>query len=115
MARRSPEIKSSILIVDDVRVNLETQAVDRAGTPIHLTRKEFNLLSYLMQHAGVIMSRSLIMEHVWTAESDPFSNTVEAHIRNIRKKITLHGHPDLILNLPGRGYVIDIPANLSKF
>ncbi|MEK7646402.1 MAG: response regulator transcription factor [Patescibacteria group bacterium] len=115
MARRSPQIKSPIITVDNVNLNTETQTVERGGTPLHLTRKEFNLLSYLMHHAGVVMSRSLIMEHVWTAESDPYSNTVEAHIRNVRKKLTAHGHADLIINLPGRGYVIDTPENLSKF
>jgi len=115
VARRPIELKLTLLAVDNLTLHIEKQTVERAGEPIHLTRKEFNLLKYLMIHSGVIMSRSLIMEYVWTAESDPFSNTVEAHIRNIRKKLTIKRRPDLILNLPGRGYVIDTPANLLRF
>ncbi len=115
VARRPSELKPTLLTVDNLTLHVEKQTVARAETPIHLTRKEFNLLKYLMMHVGVIMSRSLIMEYVWTAESDPFSNTVEAHIRNIRKKLTTKKQPDLILNLPGRGYVIDTPTNLLRF
>ncbi len=115
VARRPTELKPTLLTVDNLTLHVEQQTVERAGVPIHLTRKEFNLLKYLMMHAGVIMSRSLIMEYVWTAESDPFSNTVEAHIRNIRKKLTSQKQPNLILNLPGRGYVIDTPENLLRF
>lgn len=115
VTRRSPELKSDILKIDDLVLDINKQTVERNSTPIHLTRKEFNLLKYLMLHQGLIMSRSLIMEYVWTAESDPFSNTVEAHIRNIRKKLNIKRKPDLILNIPGRGYVIDNPDKLTRF
>ena len=54
------------------------------------------------------------MEHVWTADSNPFSNTVEAHIRNLRKKININSRPNLIVNIPGRGYIIDSPENLER-
>jgi DNA-binding response OmpR family regulator len=49
------------------------------------------------------------MEHVWSADQDPFSNTIEAHIRNVRKKINDTSHPHLIVNVPGRGYILDRP------
>ena len=54
------------------------------------------------------------MEHAWTADSNPFSNTVEAHMRNLRKKLNVGRKPNLIMNIPGRGYVIDTPQNLKK-
>lgn len=115
LSRRPTEIKPTLLKVSNLILNIEKQTVERAGIPIHLTRKEFNLLKYLMLHVGMVMSRSLIMEYVWSIESDPFSNTVESHIRNIRKKLTLKKQANMILNLPGRGYVIDSPENLSRF
>lgn len=115
LARRPTGIRSTVLKVDNLTLNIERQTVERAGVPLHFTRKEFNLLKYLMLHKGIVVSRSLIMEYVWTIESDPFSNTVESHIRNIRKKLMSKRQPNMILNLPGRGYVIDSPENLSKF
>jgi DNA-binding response OmpR family regulator len=54
------------------------------------------------------------MEHVWTADSNPFSNTVEAHIRNLRLKLNVGNKPNLIVNVSGRGYVMDTPENLRK-
>jgi DNA-binding response OmpR family regulator len=64
----------------------------------------------MIRNAGVVLSRANIMEHVWTADSDPFSNTVEAHIRNIRKKLNAGNKPNLIVNMQGRGYMMDIPG-----
>jgi DNA-binding response OmpR family regulator len=55
----------------------------------------------------MVLSRSVIMERVWNAESDPFSNTIESHILNLRKKINVGRKKDLIRNVPGRGYSIN--------
>jgi DNA-binding response OmpR family regulator len=54
------------------------------------------------------------MEHVWSADGNPFSNTVEAHVRNVRLKLNAGGAPDMIANLPGRGYVLDDPESLAR-
>ncbi|MES2931863.1 MAG: winged helix-turn-helix domain-containing protein, partial [Pseudomonadota bacterium] len=64
-------------------MELESAAVCRIVRE-ELLPREFRLLEYMMRHPGIVLSRAMIMEHVWTADSDPFSNTVEAHIRNIR-------------------------------
>jgi two-component system, OmpR family, response regulator len=113
LARRSPEIKSSALAVADLALDPDLNAVRRGKRQIHLTRKEFHMLQYLMQHSGTVMSRAQLMEHVWTADGNPFSNTVEAHIRNLRKKLNAGKAPNLIANVPGRGYVIDTPKRLA--
>jgi DNA-binding response OmpR family regulator len=67
-----------------------------------------------MKNVGTVLSRALLMEHVWTADSNPFSNTVEAHIRNLRKKLNNGKKSNLIANIPGRGYVLDTPENIRK-
>jgi DNA-binding response OmpR family regulator len=105
---RRPAIKTPerILHVGDIIMNLEAHTVTREGKPIRLTRKEFGVLEYLMRHKGTAVSRILIMEHVWTADSDILSNTIETHMRNIRKKLNMPGKPDLISNIIGRGYLI---------
>ncbi len=110
---RRPAIKApeKILVAGDIVMNLDAHTVTRGDTPIRLTRKEFDVLEYLIRHKGSVVSRVLIMEHVWTADSDIFSNTVETHMRNIRKKLNISGKPDLITNIIGRGYLMtDQPA-----
>ncbi|MDE2188823.1 MAG: response regulator transcription factor, partial [Patescibacteria group bacterium] len=85
--RRPPTIKQNIISAAGIIIDMARQTVIQDGSPLYLTRKEYNLLEYLVKNKDTILSRSMIMEHVWNAESDPFSNTVEAHITNLRKKI----------------------------
>ena len=115
VTRRPSTMKLSVFQVDSLIMDVEKHTVTRSGKNVQLTRKEFCLLEYFMRHVGIILSRAILMEHVWSAESDPYSNTVEAHIRNLRKKITLGGvTPNLIANVPGRGYIMDVPNNLPE-
>lgn len=109
VARRPKMVSTyNLLNIGDLALNVDKQIVTRSDKVVALTKKEFNVLEYIVRNAGTIVSRSSIMEHVWTADSDPFSNTVEAHIRNIRRKINIGSKkPDMIRNLPGRGYIIE--------
>ncbi|MEY2664657.1 MAG: hypothetical protein RIT04_465 [Candidatus Parcubacteria bacterium] len=110
LARRPKKIQTSRLIAMDLIIDTERQSATRGGVPIYLTRKEYSLLEYLMKNQGSILSRGMIMEHVWNADSDPFSNTIEAHILNLRKKVNMGGRNDIIRNIPGRGYIIDMQS-----
>jgi two-component system OmpR family response regulator len=67
-----------------------------------------------MRNAGKILSRAQLMERIWTADGNPFSNTVEAHISNLRNKLNAGGMANMIANVPGQGYVLDTPKNLEK-
>ena len=114
IVRRPTNQKINILRVDDLSMDVDRNIVMRGKSKIDLTNKEFCLLEYLMRNAGIVLSRGMILEHVWTADMDPFSNTVETHMRYVKKKICPGNKPNLIENIQSRGYVIDIPANLSK-
>jgi two-component system, OmpR family, response regulator len=103
--RRPPTVKEDVISACGITLDLTKQTVTKDGAPLYLTRKEYSLLEYLMKNKGQILSRSMIMEHVWNADSDPFSNTVEAHITNLRKKIH-HDGKEILRNMPGRGYFI---------
>ena len=107
LQRRPKKIENSVLTIGEMTLDTEKRIAYRGGIPIHITRKEYGLLEYLMRNPDIAVSRSMIMEHVWNAESDPFSNTVEAHILNLRKKLNIAGKKDIIKNVPGRGYIID--------
>lgn len=114
ISRRAPQLKSTLLAVADLTLDPATFKITRGSRSIRLTLKEQHLLEYLMKNTGSVVSRAQIMEHIWTADGNPFSNTVEAHIRNLRKKLSQDKEPNLIGNIPGRGYIIDTPANLAK-
>ena len=114
ISRRAPNIKSPIVTVADLVLDQDKNIVSRGNKDVRLTRKEFNMLGYLMRNAGTVVSRAQLMEHVWSADSNPFSNTVEAHIRNLRRKLNFDDKPDLIANVPGRGYIVDIPENIAR-
>ncbi|HEY4494701.1 MAG TPA: response regulator transcription factor [Candidatus Paceibacterota bacterium] len=100
------DYQNKTLKLGELSIDISKRLAYKKNNPIYLTRKEYNLLEYLMKNQGIVVSRSMIMDHVWNAESDPFSNTVEAHILNLRKKILYDGK-NHIHNIPGRGYIID--------
>ena len=101
------KVKIGDLILD------EATATARCGDKsIRLTAKEFSLLQYLMKNAGRIISHSMILEHVWEGGVDEFSNMVETHIYNVRRKMDGLGVKKLIHTVSGRGYMINIEAEV---
>jgi DNA-binding response OmpR family regulator len=107
--RRPKQIQDEVLRVGGLELDLRRNLVKREGLSINLTRKQFMLLEYLMRHQGAVVTRSMLMEHVWETDVDPFSNTIETHILSLRKKIKVkNSQPELIHTIPGRGYKIDV-------
>lgn len=105
--RRPQHIESEVFSVDNLIVNTTTQRVTRGKDEVSLTRKEYMLLEFLIKNMGRVVSRSEIMEHVWDINADPFSNTIETHMLNLRKKVDFPPHAKLIHTLKGRGYTIE--------
>lgn len=108
MLRRPARIVSETISIGDLVIDATNHTVIRAGKEIYLTRKEFALLEYMARNRGRLLSRGMIMEHVWDKNADAFSNTIETHILNLRKKIDSEGDQKLIHTIPGRGYKFDI-------
>jgi len=108
LLRRPTTIVLPVLKTGDLTLDTLNQKVKRGSKEIYLTRKEFALAEYLMRNSGAVVSRATLLEHVWDDDVDPFSNTIEAHILNLRKKIDLPSRRKLIHTVPGRGYKIDI-------
>jgi len=94
------------LSVGDLSVNLLTREVLRGGKRIGLQPREFSLLEYLMRNAGRIVSKTMIMEHVWDYHFDPQTNVVEARISRLRDKIDRDSDQKLIHTVRGAGYVL---------
>ncbi len=105
LIRRPYNIQDSIMTIDDLTIDISTQTVYKKGRQVYMTRKEFMILEYMSKKKGNVVSRNEIMDHVWEKDFDPFSNSIETHIRNIRKKID-SGKKRKIQTVPGRGYRI---------
>ncbi len=104
---RRPTITAPTTItIGNLSINSDNHTAMLGHKDIYFTRKEFNILEYLMRHRGNVVTRAILMDRAWTAESDPLSNTIETHIVNLRKKLARPGKPHLIVTVPGRGYMI---------
>lgn len=102
--RRPKQLLGEKLTMDDLVIDTRTHVVVRNGTRVHLTRKEFMLLEYLVRNQNIAIPRSELLEHVWDMGADPFSNTIEAHVFTLRKKVEHLGKQKLIHTVPGIGY-----------
>lgn len=107
LLRRPTELDNEILTVDHLRLNTKTFEVYRGNTPISLSRTEFRLLEFLMRHAGQIVSKDKITNHVWDFDADILPNTVEAYIGYLRRKIDSPFKKKLIKTVRGFGYKIE--------
>lgn len=108
LTRRPKDIKNQSIRIGQLIIDCTRQCVKRQGRYINLTRKEYILLEYLARHRGEVKSREQIMENAWDINADPFSNTLETHIANLRKKLKKDKEIELIHTFPGRGYKLDL-------
>jgi two-component system, OmpR family, response regulator len=107
LIRRSEGItEPTRLVLGDLTMNLLTREVTRGGKAIDLQPREFALLEYLMRNAGRIVSKTMIMEHVWNYNFDPQTNVVEARMTRLRDKIDRHFNKKFIHTIRGVGYVL---------
>jgi DNA-binding response OmpR family regulator len=87
LLRRPPVLLPAKLSVGELALDPARRRVTRGGREIALTAKEFGVLEVLMRNAGQVLSREQIMAHVWDSQFDSFSNVVDVHVKNLRKKI----------------------------
>jgi len=106
LLRRPHVVEGDQLGVGDLVLNRETYLAIRNNKTIRLTPKEFSLLEYLIKNQGKVVSRRMILEHVWDDTADPFSNNIETHITNLRRKIDRGSKTKLIHTIHGQGYKI---------
>jgi DNA-binding response OmpR family regulator len=110
MLRRGERLVDETIRVGDVVVDTRAQRVHRAGHEVALTTKEYALLEFLARHAGRVVGRAEISEHVWDDNFDPFSNAIEVYVNRLRRKLAQHGEAPLIHTRRGAGYLLE-PAS----
>ncbi len=105
LVRRHQGAKPRLKIAD-LELDLTLRKVMRAGQEISLTAKEFALLEYFMQHAGQVVTRTAISEHVWDIHFDNESNVIDVYINFLRKKIDQGHRTKLLHTVIGTGYIL---------
>lgn len=114
--RRSRNSLSDVptrLQVEDLRVELLTQEVTRGGQPVQLQPREYKLLEYLMRNAGQVVTRAMLLEHVWGYHFDPQTNVIDVHVSRLRQKIDKEFDTPLLATVRGAGYRLG-PAQASE-
>ena len=105
--RASGAAEPSSLVIGDLSMDLLTRKVIRGGKKIDLPPLEFSLLEYLMRNTGNVVSKTMIMEHVWDYNFDPQTNVVEVRICKLRDKIDNDFEKKMIHTVYGAGYVLE--------
>jgi heavy metal response regulator len=106
LLRRGPVSRSSVVRVGDLELDRLSQQVRRAGKRIDLTSKEYSLLEYLMSNSGRVLSRTMIIEHVWDQSFDGITNIVDVYVRHLRSKVDDPYDQKLIRTVRGVGYSV---------
>ncbi|MBI1734649.1 MAG: response regulator transcription factor [Candidatus Rokubacteria bacterium] len=105
LRRPGPRHKADGLAFDDVRIQRRARRIFKAGTELRLTRKEFDLLVYLVEHRGEVLTRERLLDEVWGYERFPTTRTVDTHVLRLRRKLEADpDRPAWILTVHAQGY-----------
>ncbi len=107
---RRPPVSETItqLVVADLEMDLLKRIVTRGGERIDLQQQEYKLLEFLMHHAGEIVTRTMLLENVWSFHFDPGTNLIESHMSRLRAKVDRGFASPLIHTVRGAGYRLDV-------
>ena len=108
LVRRGAAERPTALSAEDVVLDPAAHTVTRDGEPVDLSAKEFALLEFLLRHAGEVLSRTRILEHVWDVNYDGFSNVVDVYIGYLRRKLEVPFERPLIRTVRGVGYGVGL-------
>jgi DNA-binding response OmpR family regulator len=108
--RRGGTEPADVLRIGDLEIDRASQHVKRAGKRIELTSKEYSLLEYLSANAGRVMSRTMIMEHVWDESFQGLTNIVDVYVRHLRSKVDDQHPKKLLRTVRGVGYAMSDEA-----
>ncbi|MGO4122948.1 response regulator transcription factor [Inquilinus sp. YAF38] len=100
----------TVLRCGDVEMDLLRRSVTRAGDPVELMPREFQLLEYLLRNAGHVVTKTMLLETIWHLRFDPNTNVVEAHMSRLRGKLHRPSAGELITTIRGAGYRLGPPA-----
>ena len=106
LIRRNTQNPSPTITISDLEIDPQAHIVKRSGKEIDLPTKEFAVLEYLARNKGNVVTRTMILDHVWGSEFETMSNVVDVYIKNLRNKIDGDHSEKLIYTIRGKGYVL---------
>jgi len=106
LRRSSGAAEATRLSYADLELDLLSRQVRRAGRPVELRPREFALLEYLLRHAGRVVSKTMIMAHVYDYQFDPHTNVIDVLVHRLRERIDRDFEPKLLHTVRGVGYVL---------
>lgn len=106
IVRRGGERASSVMTAGDLELDSTSRVVRRSGQEINLTAKEFDILEYLMQNKGRVLSRDKLANHIWNYDYDGGSNVIDVYIHHLRKKVDGDFEEKKIITVKGVGYMV---------
>src|SRR5215471_7752828 len=110
LARRSATVvKETILRIGDLKIDLLTRTVSRQGREIELLPREFQLLEYLARNVDQVVSRAMLLQHVWDLHFDPTTNVIDVYVGRVRRKIDSGQPYPLIHTIRGIGFCMRAP------
>jgi two-component system response regulator PhoP len=104
LIRRAKGVSTPVLVVSDVELNTVNQTVTRRGNSIELSPTEYRILEYLLHRPRAVVSKQELLEHLYDFDWEHHSNVIEAHVSNLRRKLSFAGSEPLIETLRHRGY-----------
>ena len=108
LLRRRMDTGAAVVRIGDLVLDPASRIVSRGARPIELTVKEFSLLEYFMRNPGKVLTRTMIIEHVWNYDFDSGTNVVDVYVNYLRKKIDSREEQKLIHTVRGVGYVMKV-------
>ncbi len=107
MIRRNSNLALPVITLGELVVKPAEHVALINNIPLVLTAKEFAVLEFLVQHSGQVITRTMLMEHIWGSDFETFSNVIDVYIRNLRRKLEAQTRSRLIKTIRGKGYVLD--------
>lgn len=104
LMRRPQERLPTDLEIADIKLKSAEHVVERGGVAVPLTLKEYYLLEYFMRHPNQVIDREELLSHLWDFNYESFSNVIDVHVKNLRKKLNRGGRDDLLETVRGVGY-----------
>jgi two-component system OmpR family response regulator len=103
-------VRATILRVGDLEMDLLSRTVYRKGRSVELLPKEFQLLEYLVRHAGQVVPRAMLLQHVWDLHFDPMTNVIDVYVGRLRRKVDSGEAYPLIHTVRGVGFCLRAPG-----
>lgn len=106
LLRDKEDQPSTRIVVGDLTLDISTHKLTRSGKEINLTMREYALIEYFMRNPGVVITRTMIFEHVWDINFDTYTNIIDVYVNHLRKKIDEGFEKKIINTVRGRGYIL---------